>query len=420
MLPKKSNTLSQGCTPTSSNCVVWQGPDLSCINLCAGDTVTEVVHKLATELCTIKNSLGVDLTDVDFDCLLNTASSADNAELTLAESLNLIISKTCLNSSDIAYLKDSIDATVTIPGCLNLRDGGGDPITNLPIEDFTLILAQRLCAIIDDIQDLQTASVTQSIQIDDITGRVIRLETNGKLKVIPVCTGPNVLTDIDDAFQSLEEDFCNVKTSLGTSTELISVISNECQGEGAGNIVRKLVDKNQALWSGSSQNISDTLSRMWLAICDLRGAVSLIQETCCTVGCDDIQIDFSVKLYNDGATMRLFFGGRTSVPDSFYDCNPLGSPLTITDALGNQQTFYIKLREDVLNVPNVLTSGYEIDLFNSPIDPAQPLEIVMLACMTDGNVSCSKCVTNTYTLPKTNVYCEFVATGTGTATIVYE
>ena len=33
----------RGCNPVSSNCVVWQGPDLACIDLCKGDTVSNVV-----------------------------------------------------------------------------------------------------------------------------------------------------------------------------------------------------------------------------------------------------------------------------------------------------------------------------------------------------------------------------------------
>ena len=62
MLPTKSNTADQGCSPVSSNCVIWQGPDLSCINLCNGDTISSVVYKVATDLCTIKTSF--DLTSL--------------------------------------------------------------------------------------------------------------------------------------------------------------------------------------------------------------------------------------------------------------------------------------------------------------------------------------------------------------------
>jgi len=46
---KPLNYSSENCDPISSNCVIWQGPDIDCIDLCKGDTVSEVIYKLATE-----------------------------------------------------------------------------------------------------------------------------------------------------------------------------------------------------------------------------------------------------------------------------------------------------------------------------------------------------------------------------------
>lgn len=50
-------TIGKGCIPTSSNCIIWEGPNIECIDLCKGDNVTEVVYKLATLLCEIENEL---------------------------------------------------------------------------------------------------------------------------------------------------------------------------------------------------------------------------------------------------------------------------------------------------------------------------------------------------------------------------
>ena len=51
MIPTSSSSDSNGCNNISSNCVIWQGPDISCINLCNGDTVSDVVAALAEKLC---------------------------------------------------------------------------------------------------------------------------------------------------------------------------------------------------------------------------------------------------------------------------------------------------------------------------------------------------------------------------------
>src|SRR5574343_569450 len=63
-----TNNTSKTCgTHTSSNFVICTGPTLECINLCKGDTVSEVVAKLATELCTIMDTLKVS--NYDVSCL---------------------------------------------------------------------------------------------------------------------------------------------------------------------------------------------------------------------------------------------------------------------------------------------------------------------------------------------------------------
>ena len=54
---KPLNLDNSPCSPISSNCVVWQGPDISCLNLCTGDTISDVVAAMATELCTILDTL---------------------------------------------------------------------------------------------------------------------------------------------------------------------------------------------------------------------------------------------------------------------------------------------------------------------------------------------------------------------------
>src|SRR6478735_4811756 len=61
------NKLEKGCNPVSSNCVIWQGRNIPCIDLCQGDSVSDVVFKLATELCELIDEF--DLTDYDLSCL---------------------------------------------------------------------------------------------------------------------------------------------------------------------------------------------------------------------------------------------------------------------------------------------------------------------------------------------------------------
>jgi len=51
----------------SSGQVLWDGPNIPCIELCKGDSVTEVVYKLATEVCKIMEDL--DVANYNLECL---------------------------------------------------------------------------------------------------------------------------------------------------------------------------------------------------------------------------------------------------------------------------------------------------------------------------------------------------------------
>ena len=56
---KPKNATIKNCISTSSDCVIWQGPEITCINLCPGDSITKVVYLLAKEICNLKAQLDI-------------------------------------------------------------------------------------------------------------------------------------------------------------------------------------------------------------------------------------------------------------------------------------------------------------------------------------------------------------------------
>jgi hypothetical protein len=88
---KPLNIRKESCSPVSSNCVIWNGPDIECINLCKGDTITEVVYKLAKELCEIMETFNVS--NYDLSCLDLTCPPNSFEEL-----IQAIISAICNNT----------------------------------------------------------------------------------------------------------------------------------------------------------------------------------------------------------------------------------------------------------------------------------------------------------------------------------
>lgn len=78
-----------GCIKTSSNCVVWQGPDIPCLKLCNGDTITEVLYKLATKFCDTLTLL--DPTKYDISCFNDISCPPTD----FSELFQLVIDQIC-------------------------------------------------------------------------------------------------------------------------------------------------------------------------------------------------------------------------------------------------------------------------------------------------------------------------------------
>ena len=79
MIPSNTGSNSNnGCTPISSNCVIWQGPNVSCLDLCTGDTISVVIATLAEKLCELINgTIEVYLGPIDGQCVTESILNQD-------------------------------------------------------------------------------------------------------------------------------------------------------------------------------------------------------------------------------------------------------------------------------------------------------------------------------------------------------
>lgn len=110
------------CVPTSSNCIIWQGPNIECIGLCQGDTITDVIYKLATEYCELSNQLQAD--NFDISCIVCPTGMTCEPE-NIQELLEIMIAKIC-------ELQDSVGTSgPTAPpgaiGAIGATGPQGDP-----------------------------------------------------------------------------------------------------------------------------------------------------------------------------------------------------------------------------------------------------------------------------------------------------
>ncbi len=167
---KPLNLDNSPCSPVSSNCIIWQGPDIPCIKLCKGDTISDVVFKLATELCTILDTLKV--TSYDLACF-NLAECQPN---TFQELIQFLITRICAleNVDPTTVVTDTTRTDITStksPAVTNFLltaapcFGGG----TVTLIEYVDLIAARICSIIDDIAQI-------NIDISSLDIRVSALE----------------------------------------------------------------------------------------------------------------------------------------------------------------------------------------------------------------------------------------------------
>lgn len=449
MTPIKSSTNKESCSPISSNCVIWQGPNLPCINLCTGDSVSDVIYRVADELCKIKDNF--DLTDVDLECILTVCQATPEPAKTIGNILNLIINKVCCLSDIVAAIDPSApeEIEVQLASCFKpYLNPSGVPLNSLPHSQYTYLIGVKLCELVSQV-------AINTLDITTLKGKVKALEDAPAPTIPQVTTNcitapnvtPGVPADVDKVLDALEAEFCNLTAALGPTAEIIKVKSRECQPNLTNAVALASPTSTMGSyyagaggWVNTTTNLAQSLQNLWITVCDLRSAVRLIQTTCCQVSCDDIIVDFDVVRTTNtlgNPVIQFFFYPKTVIPDDWYDCNQSANPVpgvtnpytfkgntvTITDTAGHKYQISVPLRKQDFTegiLPDFITSGglpYEVVLTASPLDLSLDWTITGDICVTNGTTSCVKCVS--VDAPYTPLDCCTI-TATDTVTIVYK
>jgi hypothetical protein len=373
--------------------------------------VTDVVYKTAVVLCGLKDDL--NLTDLDFQDLFEVCSACPEPAKTLQNVLQLLIDKTKSLEELIDELgggTDGDEAVIHIASCFRTDDGSGDTITDLKHSDYTKAIGLQVCSVLIDLAGLTTRVNGLEDDVDDLKDRVTVLET-----------GDDGLDALTERVEDLETSVTGLTTVLGTNTDLAEITSEECPTSGPGNSVSSLAaGDGSALWTGNSSNVAESVKRLWLAMCDVRSAVKIIQDNCCEVNCDDVVIDFDVRMSEDRLTTTLFFVAKSKLPVGFVDVSTLGSKLTITDVNGAAQNFYVKLADTVQDVDGVV-----FDLSSGPLNVLSDLTFSMDASVKNESLTCMKCISQVSAYKGSDCsFCEFSAVAgedaSSFAVIVYE
>ena len=262
MIPSNSNNKA-GCDPISSNCVIWQGPDLTCVDVCTGDTVSDVVANLCTELAALMTS-STEVVDV---AAMNKTTLLGEASSTLTGLIQQIIDNLALtNAAAVPLPMEDIGAYEhRVPACLVPK---ANNTTLLGTSAYLSFLGTELCDLTKNLSGLSQGAITANansiiqLQADQYTTPTIYTSSIGT---------PSSLQSIDTVLQKFELEYSLLKNALNTPTALYAGVS--AQGT--------MLPLDPAGWQGTyytaPTTVSHTIENLWSVIKDLRSTVTTLE-----------------------------------------------------------------------------------------------------------------------------------------------
>ena len=393
MIPTSSSISTNGCDNISSNCVIWQGPDIACIDLCTGDSISEVVSKLATEVCTLITS-GVtanpNLTGLDLTCLNIPGIQPTQ----LVDVLNDMVVQICANTNSKVQPAAALPI-MTLPACfLPYNDANGNPVTQLPLDQFATLIANQVCLNLSAINIIQSTLTSYSTRLNTLEACV--LPCSGAIveaQVIPTCILPSVLTDVSVLLLALEARFCSLETAVGLPSAILGTIGQTTLTSASAQLTNPGSNYGSiGGWNTTPVNLAQTVQNAWVVIDDMYSAIASIQLNCCPSGCDSVVFGYSTtnSLASSGEIQGINFNFQTSsIPAAFNDC--AGSTvITITDVDSVAVTSIVNVSSLQNNAAGVLIN---IPTLNTNAD----LNVSIAFCATNAIDTCSETQTSVIT-----------------------
>ena len=410
MLPTKSNSSGSGCVPNSSDCIIWQGPNIPCINLCTGDSITDVTYKIAEKLCAVQSTFSLSslqLGDLATFCT-TIAGPPTGDNKTLLNVLDYIVKKLdCVNDK-----VDAIPAPTTpqqpnieLPVCLRYVSGGV-PVNSLVHSAATLHIANEFCL-------LKSAVDTNTRDIAANTIKIIELEktikTGGQLPLVtPNCAHTNIPANVPVAMNLLldvlEAEMCDIKKQVGSDNDIsgatnLTTVTQLCPNTNNFDSSPALSRSGTMLgayapfgWNSPVTNLAESLQNLWITVLDMRCVINDLKACCGQVSCSDFTLDYTVTADVNRQTLTISFA-NTRLPSTGFS-NGTGEEKPYIEITDGITTIKYSTFDFVSAVTNNLTVSIPVAGSTPhggvPLNTALIYTIRMNATIVKDGKSCTK------------------------------
>jgi hypothetical protein len=283
---KPLNYDNSPCSPTSSNCVIWQGPDLHIIKLCKGDTISDVIASLATELAIVMDQLSI--TNYDLSCFNLVGCKPE----TYQELLQFLIDQICLqNGTTVTTDAKSIDLNtlMTVAPCFVVNG-----ITVMTLIDYVTAIGNKLCDIVDQIAVINNTLNEYNIRITTLENAVIPTYTLPSITVdctlqnSPLVGSGTPALPIDQILSILINDdtygYCALRTALGLPANLNAAVLSQCILNSDIQLSTGTAWSTNPNWDQTPTTVADAINNIWLVICDYYDFLSNIDNVVVAAG----------------------------------------------------------------------------------------------------------------------------------------
>lgn len=392
----QNKTSNSGCNGAKqgSNCVIWTGQPIPALGIEKGDSMTDITCTIAQQV--VKLAAPLDLSTVSIQCLIDNLDVTEPIERTVATMLQIAYDSTCnLEETVQGILAQLANQSAANSLTLNLAC-----LATFDVYGNALAYTEQSV-----LQTLITTLCSQATTITGLSGNIQSLTASvTALQAIPQYTEPLLSsclysgTKTSSALQITAAALCTYQTQVGQITDIQAALAKmptsftSTYGLNAG-------------WIVNPTNLAQSYNNTLIVIANLATAITTIQNTCCQLSCSDIVVDFDISLNTARTVATLFFAAKSDVPAGFTEVNPQGDLLTITDGNGAIYTTYVKTLQQINN-PN----GMVIDLSGTALDTSTDYTFNLTVELTDGTLTCVKCVTHVSTYNDTCAFCTIMVT----------
>lgn len=384
MLPINNGDTSP-CSHISSNCVLWQGPDIPCIGLCHGDTVSDVIAKLAEQLCDLidgATSSEPNLSGLDLLCVLPEGQTAPD---TVADTMQLIIDHVCNIQGSPEYSLPII----SLPACLYYTpEGRVDQVTQLPLDEYAELLATEICDILSSIELINAAILNHETRIVTLENCVLPCTNSvDEVDIVSSCIIPGTVAH-SVLTLALETRFCSLEDAVGQPALVANAINVAgCITGSTTTLSGTGTYASLSGWVNNPNTLAQSVQNAWVVLCDMYSAIEDIQTNCCPGACDSVVFAYTAQVQTSGTSgiplsLSILFNG-TSIPSgNFTDCGG-STTVTVTDSNGTAVTQQV-------SVVALAGSTTPTNISLSGLDVYDDLTVDVDFCISDESNTCNE------------------------------